>query len=53
MAKTKSKRQQQLEQAVMIPVDWLDTQDFQTLTALSVDSPSGIFFTARAARMGF
>jgi hypothetical protein len=25
----------------------------QTLAALSVDSPSGIFFTARAARLGF
>jgi len=31
----------------------LDTQDFRTLATLSVDSPSGIFFTARAARMGF
>jgi len=31
----------------------LDTQSFQTLASLSVDSPSGIFFTARAARMGF
>jgi protein NirF len=31
----------------------LDTQTFQTLASLSVDSPSGIFFTARAARLGF
>jgi protein NirF len=31
----------------------LDTQSLQTLAALSVDSPSGIFFTARAARIGF
>jgi protein NirF len=31
----------------------LDTQNFQTLASLSVDSPSGIFFTARAARLGF
>ena len=31
----------------------LDTQDYQTLAALSVDSPSGIFFTARATRVGF
>jgi len=31
----------------------LDTQDFRTLATLSVDSPSGIFFTARAARLGF
>jgi protein NirF len=31
----------------------LDTQEFQTLASLSVDSPSGIFFTARAARLGF
>jgi protein NirF len=31
----------------------LDTRDFRTLASLPVDSPSGIFFTARAARMGF
>jgi len=31
----------------------LDTQSFATLASLPVDSPSGIFFTARAARMGF
>ncbi|MBI5256311.1 MAG: protein nirF [Burkholderiales bacterium] len=31
----------------------LDTQDFRTLATLDVDAPSGIFFTARAARMGF
>ncbi|HET7524509.1 MAG TPA: cytochrome D1 domain-containing protein, partial [Burkholderiaceae bacterium] len=30
----------------------LDTQDYRTLASLSVDSPSGIFFTARATRMG-
>jgi len=31
----------------------LDTQHFETLASLPVDSPSGIFFTARAARVGF
>jgi len=31
----------------------LDTQSFATLASLPVDSPSGIFFTARAARVGF
>ncbi len=31
----------------------LDTQHFETLASLSVDAPSGIFFTARAARVGF
>ncbi|HSC01577.1 MAG TPA: cytochrome D1 domain-containing protein [Burkholderiaceae bacterium] len=31
----------------------LDPQSFRTLASLSVDSPSGIFFTARAARLGF
>jgi protein NirF len=31
----------------------LDTQSLQVLASLSVDSPSGIFFSARAARMGF
>ena len=30
-----------------------DTATFAPLAALSADSPSGIFFTARAARMGF
>src|SRR5512134_808040 len=29
----------------------LDTGSFETLASLSVDAPSGIFFTARAARM--
>jgi len=31
----------------------LDTQSFATLASLPVDAPSGIFFTSRAARMGF
>ena len=31
----------------------VDTASFETLASLSVDSPSGIFFTARAARLGF
>ena len=31
----------------------IDTQTFATQTTLTVDSPSGIFFTSRAARMGF
>ena len=31
----------------------LDTQHFETLASLSVDAPSGIFFSSRAARMGF
>jgi protein NirF len=31
----------------------LDTTSFATLATLPVDSPSGIFFSARAARMGF
>jgi protein NirF len=30
-----------------------DTATFAPLTTLAADSPSGIFFTARAARMGF
>lgn len=30
-----------------------DTQSFQRLTTLPAQSPSGIFFTSRAARMGF
>jgi protein NirF len=34
-------------------VSVIDTQSFATLAQLSVDSPSGIFFTARAARIGF
>jgi len=31
----------------------IDTRSFDTLARLDVDSPSGIFFTARAARLGF
>jgi protein NirF len=31
----------------------LDTQDFRTLATMDVDAPSGIFFTSRAARLGF
>jgi protein NirF len=31
----------------------IDTRSFETLARLTVDSPSGIFFTARAARLGF
>ncbi len=34
-------------------VSVIDTQRFATLAALDVDAPSGIFFTSRAARMGF
>jgi len=34
-------------------VSVIDTQSFATLAQLAVDSPSGIFFTARAARVGF
>ncbi|MBI2734099.1 MAG: protein nirF [Aquabacterium sp.] len=34
-------------------VSIIDTQTLQTLNALSLPSPSGIFFTSRAARMGF
>ena len=34
-------------------VSVIDTQSFATLAKLDVDSPSGIFFTARAARIGF
>lgn len=34
-------------------VSVIDTASFATLAQLSVDSPSGIFFTARAARIGF
>ena len=30
-----------------------DTQSFDTLAALTLDAPSGVFFTSRAARMGF
>ena len=34
-------------------VSVIDTASFATLAQLTVDSPSGIFFTARAARIGF
>ncbi len=34
-------------------VSVIDTQSFATLATLSIDAPSGIFFTSRAARMGF
>ncbi|MBL8317805.1 MAG: protein nirF [Burkholderiaceae bacterium] len=34
-------------------VSVIDTGSFATLAQLAVDSPSGIFFTARAARIGF
>jgi protein NirF len=31
----------------------IDTRSFETLASIEVPSPSGIFFTARAARVGF
>jgi len=34
-------------------VSVIDTQTFATQATLAIDSPSGIFFTARAARLGF
>jgi len=34
-------------------VSVIDTQRFETLATLAIDSPSGVFFTSRAARMGF
>jgi protein NirF len=34
-------------------VSVIDTQSFATTAQLKVDAPSGIFFTARAARIGF
>ena len=34
-------------------VSVVDTRNFATLARLDVDSPSGIFFTSRAARIGF
>ena len=34
-------------------VSVIDTQTLQTLTRLELEAPSGIFFTSRAARMGF
>ena len=33
-------------------VSIVDTQSFATVAQLAVDSPSGIFFTSRAARLG-
>jgi protein NirF len=34
-------------------VSVIDTASLQTLAQLQIDAPSGIFFTSRAARMGF
>ena len=34
-------------------VSVIDTRRFETLARLDIDSPSGVFFTSRAARMGF
>jgi protein NirF len=34
-------------------VSVIDTRHFATLAVLDVDAPSGVFFTSRAARMGF
>jgi protein NirF len=34
-------------------VSVIDTHSFETLATLNMDSPSGIFFTSRAARLGF
>jgi protein NirF len=34
-------------------VSVVDTERFTTLATLDVDAPSGVFFTSRAARMGF
>ena len=34
-------------------VSAIDTQTFATQATMDIDSPSGIFFTSRAARMGF
>jgi len=34
-------------------VSVIDTESFATLQVLDVPSPSGVFFTARAARIGF
>jgi protein NirF len=31
----------------------IDTRRFETLAMLDIDSPSGVFFTSRAARLGF
>ncbi len=34
-------------------VSVIDTQRFETLARLDIETPSGVFFTSRAARMGF
>ena len=34
-------------------VSVIDTERFDTLATLTIDSPSGVFFTSRAARIGF
>ncbi|HEX7438139.1 MAG TPA: cytochrome D1 domain-containing protein [Caldimonas sp.] len=34
-------------------VSVIDTQRFETLATLDISEPSGVFFTSRAARMGF
>jgi protein NirF len=34
-------------------VSVIDTRRFETLATLEIDSPSGVFFTGRAARLGF
>ena len=34
-------------------VSVIDTQRFETLATLAIDAPSGVFFTSRAARLGF
>ncbi len=34
-------------------VSVVDTRRFETLATLDIDSPSGVFFTSRAARLGF
>ncbi|MBT9525580.1 MAG: protein nirF, partial [Rhizobacter sp.] len=34
-------------------VSVVDTASFATLARLDIDAPSGIFFTSRAARVGF
>jgi protein NirF len=34
-------------------VSVIDTERFTTLAVLDLPSPSGVFFTARAARIGF
>jgi len=34
-------------------VQVIDTRNFETLASIDAPSPSGVFFTARAARIGF